>query len=175
MPDTPSTDAPETGAPRATDAQPPADPAATSPTETVEFWKSKAREQEKRAKENATAAARLAEIEDAQKSETQRLSEAAEAARRDADEARAEAMRLRVASSHGITDAEAVALFLTGTDEETLTRQAQRLSEMASTTNAGAQPPAPRPDLSQGARGGNGASGDPATDFASFLQGQLSR
>ena len=34
------------------------------PTETVEFWKAKAREQEKRAKDNAAAATRLAEIED---------------------------------------------------------------------------------------------------------------
>lgn len=53
---------------------------AKKPTETVEFWKSKAREQEKRAKENATAAKRLAELEEAQKSEIQKAIERAEAA-----------------------------------------------------------------------------------------------
>lgn len=40
----------------------------------------------------------------------------------------AESMRLRVAAEHGITDADDIRLFLTGTDEETLTEQAKRLS-----------------------------------------------
>lgn len=42
---------------------------------------------------------------------------------------RAESMRLRIATEHGITDADDISLFLTGTDEETLTRQAKRLSD----------------------------------------------
>jgi len=45
------------------------------PTETVDFWKEKAREQEKRAKANAEAAKRLADIEDAQKTEAQKTAE----------------------------------------------------------------------------------------------------
>lgn len=40
----------------------------------------------------------------------------------------AESMRLRIATEHGITDADDIALFLTGTDEETLTKQAKRLA-----------------------------------------------
>jgi hypothetical protein len=44
---------------------------------------------------------------------------------------RAESMRLRIAAEHGITDADDIDLFLTGTDEETLTRQAKRLSDRA--------------------------------------------
>jgi hypothetical protein len=42
---------------------------------------------------------------------------------------RGESLRLRVASEHGITDADDIDLFLTGTDEETLTRQAKRLAD----------------------------------------------
>jgi hypothetical protein len=40
-----------------------------------------------------------------------------------------ESMRLKVATEHGITDADDIALFLTGTDEETLTKQAKRLAD----------------------------------------------
>lgn len=50
------------------------------PTETVEFWKAKAREQEKRAKDNDRAAKRLQEIEESQKSELQKWQERAESA-----------------------------------------------------------------------------------------------
>lgn len=53
---------------------------ATKPTETVDFWKTKAREQEKRAKANAEAAKRLQEIEDSGKSEAERLTARAETA-----------------------------------------------------------------------------------------------
>lgn len=56
------------------------------PTETVEFWKAKAREQEKRAKENAAAAKRVKEIEDASKSEQERATERATAAEQRAQE-----------------------------------------------------------------------------------------
>ena len=42
---------------------------------------------------------------------------------------RSETTRLRIASEHGITDADDIALFLTGTDEETLTKQAKRLAD----------------------------------------------
>ena len=47
------------------------------------------------------------------------------------DQAKAEALRLRIANKHGITEEDAD-LFLTGTDEERLTAQAKRLSERAS-------------------------------------------
>jgi len=42
---------------------------------------------------------------------------------------RSEANRRRIANEHGITDADDIDLFLTGTDEETLTKQATRLAE----------------------------------------------
>lgn len=79
------------------------------------------------AKANADAAKRLAEIEDANKTESQRLSEALAAAELERESARTEALRLRIATKHGITDEDAD-LFLTGSDEETLTKQAERLA-----------------------------------------------
>ena len=47
------------------------------PTETVDFWKQKAREQEKRAKENADAAKRLDELEQASKSDLEKANDRA--------------------------------------------------------------------------------------------------
>lgn len=75
-------------------------------------------------------AAKLDEIEQANKSEAQKLADAKAAAERERDAARAEALRLRIATKHGISDEDAD-LFLTGTDEATLTKQAERLAQRA--------------------------------------------
>ena len=115
-------DAPVTDAPA--DDQPDAQP---KPTETVEFWKQKAREQEKRAKENADAAKRLQEIEDANKSEAQKAAERIQQLEAEIAGAQRDALRFKVASKYGIGD-EDVDLFLTASDEETLTKQAERLA-----------------------------------------------
>lgn len=102
------------------------------PTETVDFWKSKAREQEKRAKENADAAKRLAEIEDAQKSETQKAGERIAALEAQVAASQRDALRFKVAARFGIADEDAD-LFLTGSDEDTITRQAERLAARSDT------------------------------------------
>lgn len=142
---------------------------APKPTETVDFWKQKAREQEKRAKDNADAASRLAEIEESQKSETQRLADAAAEADRRATAATTEALRWRIAAKHGITDEDAET-FLTAGDEESLTRQAQRLAALSTTASEAEQrAPGPRPDLSQGAQSPGSLAGSPADDFARFM------
>lgn len=99
----------------------------TKPTETVDFWKAKAREQEKRAKENAEAAKRLGEIEESQKSEAQKAADRLRQLETERDAAQRDALRFKVASKYGIGDEDAD-LFLTGSDEETLTKQAQRLA-----------------------------------------------
>lgn len=77
-------------------------------------------------------AAKLDEIEEANKSEIEKANDRATKAEKAAAEAAAEALRLRVATKHGITDSDDIALFLTGTDEDTLTKQAQRLGERTS-------------------------------------------
>lgn len=74
-------------------------------------------------------AAKLDEIEQANKSEAEKLAEAKAAAERERDAAKVEAARLRVAAKHGISDEDAD-LFLTGTDEATLTKQAERLAQL---------------------------------------------
>jgi hypothetical protein len=119
----PETETPPTPAPPAQET-PPVDPPAPKETD----WKAEARKWEERAKENKTAAERLAELEAANKSELERANDKATAAEKAADKATADALRLRVALKHGISDEDAD-LFLTGTDEETLTKQAQRLTE----------------------------------------------
>ncbi|WP_460850779.1 hypothetical protein [Nocardioides montaniterrae] len=102
------------------------------------------------------AAANLSDLEKAQKAAADAQAEAAKAT--------TEAMRLRVAAKHGISDEDAD-LFLTGSDLETVERQATALAARTST--------GPKPDLSQGAKG-NPATGSPETDFANFLGAQLS-
>jgi hypothetical protein len=64
----------------------------------------------------------------------------------------------------GGISAEDAELLLTGNDVETLGKQAARLVERTPTT--------PLPDPTQGTKG-TPSSGDPAKDFASFLNGQM--
>ena len=96
------------------------------PSETVDFWKQKAREQEKRAKENAGAAQRLAEIEQSQKSEAEKAADRIKQLEGEAEAARRDALRFKVASEFGIAT-ERAELLLTGSDEETMRRQAEAL------------------------------------------------
>ena len=77
------------------------------PTETVDFWKGKAREQEKRAKENADAAKRLAELEGASKEQASKVDERdAQIGQKDTELAtlRAENVVLRIAAQAGAAD-----------------------------------------------------------------------
>lgn len=102
------------------------------------------------------AAANLSDLEKAQKLAADAQAEAAKAT--------AEATRLRIAAKHGISDEDAD-LFLTGSDVETVERQAAALVARTST--------APKPDLSQGTKGAP-AGTSPEQDFATFLGAQMS-
>jgi predicted ATP-dependent protease len=121
-------DATESTAP--TDAEPAQDQ--PKPEAPEIDWKAKAREWEKRAKENKSAADRLAELEEANKTEAQKTAERLAAAEKAAADALADASRFKIAAKFNISDEDAE-LFLTGADEETLTRQAERLAEREST------------------------------------------
>lgn len=99
-------------------------------------------------------AEKLTDLEKAQK-------EAADS-KAEAQRLQAEALRWRIAAKNGISDEDAET-FLTGIDEESLTKQAERLSALAKT------PSLPRPDPSQGARGTT-AKATPKDEFAQWLE-----
>jgi hypothetical protein len=100
------------------------------PTETVDFWKAKAREQEARAKNNKSAADELAAIKDAQKTEAEKVADRI----RKADEEVAavplrvtEALKAHLIGLHSINDEDAE-LFLTATNPDLLLKQVARLT-----------------------------------------------
>lgn len=74
-------------------------------------------------------AAKLDEIENANRTEAEKAQARITELESELNAVRSESMRLRIASEHGITDADDIDLFLTGSDEETLTKQAKRLAE----------------------------------------------
>lgn len=80
------------------------------------------------AKANADAAKKLAEIEAANKTEAQKTADRIAALEAEAQRAKSDALRSRIAAANGIS-AEDADLFLTGDDEDTLTRQAKRLAD----------------------------------------------
>ncbi len=99
------------------------------PTETVDFWKTKAREQESRAKANAAAAKELGELKDAQKTQAEKDADkikAAEAEVASVPAKVAEALKVHLIARHKI-DAEDAELFLTATEPELLIKQVDRL------------------------------------------------
>lgn len=123
---TPTTEAPATEAPKPAPPEQPAEqPSDPKPTETVEFWKQKAREQEARAKSNADAARRLADLEESQKSEAQKIADRAAAAERARDDAMADGLRYKAAAKHGVSE-DYFDMLGTG-DEETIFARGERL------------------------------------------------
>ncbi|GGF39056.1 hypothetical protein [Williamsia phyllosphaerae] len=78
--------------------------------------------------------AQLEQIEAAKLSDLEKAQKLAAEAQAEAVQVRAEALRYRIAAKHSITDEDAE-LFLTGGDEETLTRQALRLAERNAETS----------------------------------------
>ncbi len=89
------------------------------------------------AKANSEAASELAKLKEAEKTEAQRVAERLQAAETDAANARRDALRFRIASKFKIDDEDAD-LFLTGADEESLTKQAERLVAREATRRADA-------------------------------------
>lgn len=99
--------------------------------------------------------AKLDKIEAANMSDLERAQKEAAEAKEEAAKARTDALRFRVASQHGISEEDAE-LFLTGTDADTLTRQATRLKERT--------PTAPKPDPTQGSQTATALNGDGLTE-----------
>lgn len=107
------------------------------------------REARKAAEKQAEAfRAQLDEIKKSQMSDLEKAQAAAQELQREAETARSEALRWRIAAKHGISDEDAET-FLTGSDEATLTRQAERLASLQTATS----PATPKPDRTQGGTG----------------------
>lgn len=119
-------------------------PATPPPVKPETDWKAEARKWEIRAKENNAAAKRLAEIEEASKSEAQKQAEAFANLQAENARLQAEALRSQVAATKGVP-----ADLLAGTTEEELNAAADRLLEWGKTA------PTPTPDFGAGDRGGS--------------------
>ncbi len=94
----------------------------------VKKLRDEAAKHRKEAKANAEAKAKLDELEQANQTELEKAQKRISEAESERDQAKASELRYRIATAHGVSDAD-TELFLTGTDEETLTRQAKRLSD----------------------------------------------
>lgn len=116
------------------------------PSETLDYWKKRSRENErrakdndKRAKENAAAAKRLAEIEAESKTAEERQTEAVERQKAETEALRVENLRLKAAGTHGVTgeDAEGVAYsdLISGTDEESVAKSAEAIGRLVAAAN----------------------------------------
>ncbi len=127
----------------ATEKQPPK-PEPPKPTETVDFWKQKAREQEGRAKSNADAAKKLKEIEDRDLSELDKAKRDAEQATTRLTEYERTNLRQRVALEKGLPAS--LVNRLQGATEDEVSADADALMALIKS------PATPRPDPSQGAR-----------------------
>lgn len=105
-----------------------ATPTDTPPAEPADFaaeaekWKALARKNEARAKENAEKAKRLDELEDANRSELEKLQAQLAAAQKSAADAEVARLRASIAARHGVPEA-----LLTGATEEALEEAATAL------------------------------------------------
>lgn len=142
-------------------------------TAKVEELTQHSRKWEQRAKDNKAAADRLAEMEKANMSEAEKAERARTEAAQRAEEAEARAveaektvLRYKIAADFSMS-AEDAELILTGADEDTMRKQAQRFSERVP---AGPNPPRSHPQ--QGQRSGSGPS-TPEDRFGDFLDQYL--
>ncbi len=145
---------------------PPDTGAGSSPSgdvDEVAKWKAMSRKHEAQAKANADAARRLQELEDASKSEGQKLTERTTAAEKAAAAAQGELLRLRVAMRKGLTEAQAKRLV--GATEEELEADADELLTSFGQKNSGGddgaaagKPTRPKERLRSGASAGGESS-----------------
>jgi len=123
--------------------------ATETPEQTIEALRAALARANAEAKDNRLKASELDQIKQAQMSELEKAQALAAESQAAAAKAAAEALRWRIAAKHGISDEDAET-FLTGTDEASLTKQAQRLAALA---EVAASPTTPKPDRTQGGQG----------------------
>ena len=142
----------------------------TDPKADAEKWKALARKHQAEAKKNADAAARLADIENASKSETERLTSAAQEATARAAKAESALLRYQVAAEMGVPAA--LAARLQGDTEDELREDAERLLALVPTPPDGAPTKPPPARFDGGPRGtGEPPKPDPNETFRRYLSG----
>lgn len=122
----------------------------------AEKWKAFARKHEDTAKANADKAKRFDEFEESQKTEQQKLADAATAAKAETDATKAELARVKAAVKHGLTEDDLDLLGTHGTPEE-IDARAERLA----TRLKGVEASKPKPDFGGGERGADVGGGAP--------------
>ena len=95
-------------------------------------WKAEARKWEARAKANKEASDKLAELEEAQKTEQQKLTERAEAAERELEATKYESLRLSVIARNEVP--EKYQHLVRGADEDELSEAAKAVSELVASS-----------------------------------------
>jgi len=131
-------------------------------------WKAEARKWEQRAKANKDAAARLQELEDAQKSEQEKLTEKLSVTEKRAAEAELRAARLEVATEKGLPSS--AVKFLTGDTAEELAASADELLGLLKKDEPG---PSGRPK--ERLKPGASPPGDPEPDLRQIADAILRR
>lgn len=141
---------PETPAPAAPEA-PAAQPPEQNPNDLPQWARDAITKANKEAANYRTQVAELKpqadqfrQLEEASKSEAQRLAEAAEVARRDAEQARADATRYKAAATYGIPS-DHFDLLGSGTEEEISARAEKLQTLLAAQVAAQTPPPADAP------------------------------
>lgn len=128
------------------EATPPAQSSET-PEQTIEGLRAALAKANAEAKENRIKAKELDGLKQAQMTELEKAQAIAAESQQFAEQARAESLRLRIALKHGISDEDA-SVFLTASDEDGLTKQAERLAALSAAKSA--TPTTPKPDRTQG-------------------------
>ena len=119
----------------------------------AEKWKALSRQNEGTAKANADAAKRLAEIEESQKSESQKLTDAATKAQEAAKAAAGELALMKAAVKHGLSEEDIELLGTHGTPEE-IGQRAEKLAARLKVAGEAKK----KPDFGGGDRGGDVAA-----------------
>lgn len=135
----------------------------------AEKWKAIARKHEERAKANAEAAARLKEMEDAGKTEAEKLQSALAEAQAQARKSTVKALKLEVANEKGLPAS--LAKFLPDTENEVDMMQAA--DELLEASGAGLDTPTKRPKSQLSSP--LGSDSDPADDAQRMLNSMLGR
>lgn len=94
-------------------------------------WEDRAKANRKEADDNKGAAQRLADLENASKSEADKTADRITSLEKQLAEASRSALVARIQATHGISDEDAD-LFLTGSDKEAIEKQAARLAARTS-------------------------------------------